>query len=118
MTTQFPAPQLLDTNEIRMAVYEAGDGPPIIFVHGFPELAFSWRHQLPAMAAAGYRAIAPDMRGYGGTDKPPEVGDYTVQKLIGHIQLTVPASQVKVQTAKPFLKSKSCGEIGLLQIHC
>ena len=85
MTTEFPAPQLLDTNEIRMAVYEAGDGPPIIFVHGFPELAFSWRHQLPAMAAAGYRAIAPDMRGYGGTDKPPEVGDYTVQKLIGDL---------------------------------
>ena len=85
MTTDFPAPQLLDTDAIRMAVYEAGDGPPVIFVHGFPELAYSWRHQLPAIAAAGYRAIAPDMRGYGGTDKPPDVGDYTVQKLIGDI---------------------------------
>ncbi len=68
-----------------MAVHENGDGPPVILVHGFPELAFSWRHQLPALAAAGYRAIAPDMRGYGGTDKPPHVADYTIQKLIGDL---------------------------------
>jgi pimeloyl-ACP methyl ester carboxylesterase len=68
-----------------MAVHEQGAGPPVIFVHGFPELAFSWRHQLPALAAAGYRAIAPDMRGYGQTDKPPCVADYTVQKLIGDL---------------------------------
>ena len=53
-----------------MAVHECGAGPPIILVHGFPELAFSWRHQLPALGDAGYRAIAPDMRGYGRTDKP------------------------------------------------
>jgi pimeloyl-ACP methyl ester carboxylesterase len=68
-----------------MAVHMLGDGPPIVLVHGFPELAFSWRHQLPALADAGYQAIAPDMRGYGGTDKPPAVSDYTVQKLIGDI---------------------------------
>lgn len=68
-----------------MAVHELGDGPPVLFVHGFPELAFSWRHQLPAIAAAGYRALAPDMRGYGGTDKPPAVSDYTMQKLIGDL---------------------------------
>jgi pimeloyl-ACP methyl ester carboxylesterase len=55
-------------------------------VHGFPELAYSWRHQLPVLAAAGYRAIAPDMRGYGRSDKPLPVTDYAIQKLIGDIE--------------------------------
>ncbi len=84
-TRTFPEPAIVDTGEIRMAVYECGSGPPVIFVHGFPELAFSWRHQLPALADAGYRAIAPDMRGYGGTDKPTNTLDYTIQKLIGDL---------------------------------
>jgi pimeloyl-ACP methyl ester carboxylesterase len=82
----FPEPRLVDTGEIRLAVHELGDGPPVILVHGFPELAYSWRHQLPALARAGYRAIAPDMRGYGGSDKPLHVSDYTLQKLIGDLQ--------------------------------
>jgi len=82
----FPEPRMIDAGEIRMAVHELGDGPPVLLVHGFPELAFSWRHQLPALADAGYRAIAPDMRGYGGTDKPPQVSEYTVQKLIGDLE--------------------------------
>ena len=81
----FPDPSIVDTGGASLAVYEQGDGPPVIFVHGFPELAFSWRHQLPALAAAGYRAIAPDMRGYGKSDKPAAVSDYTVQKLIGDL---------------------------------
>lgn len=68
-----------------MAVHELGAGPPVILLHGFPELAFSWRHQLPALTAAGYRAIAPDQRGYGATDKPGSVGDYTIQHLIGDV---------------------------------
>ncbi|TMA49350.1 MAG: alpha/beta hydrolase, partial [Deltaproteobacteria bacterium] len=54
-----------------MRVTEQGEGPPVVLCHGFPELAYSWRHQLPALAAAGFRAIAPDQRGYGGTDCPP-----------------------------------------------
>ncbi len=68
-----------------MAVHELGKGPPVILLHGFPEIAFSWRHQLPALAAAGYRAIAPDQRGYGATDKPGSVGDYTIQHLIADV---------------------------------
>ena len=68
-----------------MAVHELGKGPPVVLLHGFPELAFSWRNQLPALAAAGYRAIAPDQRGYGATDKPGSVGDYTIQHLIGDV---------------------------------
>ncbi|MBT8080329.1 MAG: alpha/beta hydrolase [Gammaproteobacteria bacterium] len=85
MPNDFPDARLLDTNGIRLAVYEAGSGPPVILLHGFPELAYSWRHQLPALADAGYRAIAPDQRGYGRSDKPVEVREYTVQKLIGDI---------------------------------
>ena len=68
-----------------MAVYEQGEGLPVILLHGFPELAYSWRHQLPALAAAGYRAIAPDQRGYGLTSKPDGVSQYTVQRLVDDI---------------------------------
>ena len=82
----FPDPHTIDSNGIRMAVYEQGEGPAVVLLHGFPELAFSWRHQLPALAAAGYRAIAPDQRGYGKTDVPNEVEDYAVENLIADIE--------------------------------
>ena len=81
----FPEPRFVVTNGIRMAVYEQGEGRPVLFLHGFPELAFSWRYQLPALAAAGYRAIAPDLRGYGATDKPAGVENYTVQILTADV---------------------------------
>ena len=81
----FPEPRWIDTNGIRMAVYEEGDGPVVILLHGFPELAFSWRRQLPALAEAGFRAIAVDQRGYGRTDGPPDVGDYRIQELIADV---------------------------------
>jgi len=82
----FPAPRMVDTGNIELAVHEMGDGPAIILVHGFPELAWSWRHQLPVLAAAGYRAIAPDMRGYGGSGRPPQVADYAIDHLIGDLE--------------------------------
>ncbi len=85
VTYTFPDPSIVDTGEIKMAVHEYGDGPPVILIHGFPELAFSWRHQLPTLADAGYRAIAPDMRGYGGSDKPEGVTSYSMQNLIGDV---------------------------------
>lgn len=78
----FPEPAFIDTNGIRMAVYEDGSGPAVVLLHGFPELAFSWRHQLPALADAGFRAIAPDQRGYGRTTAPPAVADYRIEELI------------------------------------
>lgn len=82
----FPEPGFIDTNGIRMAVYEQGQGPAVILLHGFPELAFSWRYQLPALAGAGFRAIAPDQRGYGMTDAPPDVSDYGAGELIADVQ--------------------------------
>jgi pimeloyl-ACP methyl ester carboxylesterase len=83
--TDFPEPTFIETNGIRMAVYEQGEGPPVVLLHGFPELAFSWRYQLPALARAGFRAIAPDQRGYGLTDVPTDVRDYRVEELIADI---------------------------------
>ena len=77
---EFPEATMIHANGIDLAVYEAGpkSGVPVILCHGFPELAFSWRHQLPALAEAGYRAIAPDQRGYGATDRPEPVEAYDI----------------------------------------
>ncbi len=87
MSVSFPEPTIIKTNGIDMAVYEAGpkDGVPVVLCHGFPELAYSWRHQLPALAAAGYRAIAPDQRGYGRTSRPEKVEDYDMLHLTGDL---------------------------------
>jgi pimeloyl-ACP methyl ester carboxylesterase len=71
----------IDTNGITLHVAEQGEGPLVVLCHGFPELWYSWRHQLPALAAAGYRAVAPDLRGYGESDRPPEVEDYDILHL-------------------------------------
>lgn len=67
--------------EITLSVHEAGSGPAVVLCHGFPELAYSWRHQLPALAEAGFRAIAPDQRGYGASDKPEAIADYDIHHL-------------------------------------
>ncbi len=81
----FDQPKFVQTNGIRMAVYEEGVGMPVVFSHGFPELAYSWRDQLPAVAGAGFRAIAPDQRGYGKTSCPPRISDYDIHCLCGDL---------------------------------
>jgi pimeloyl-ACP methyl ester carboxylesterase len=75
----------VETNGIRMHFAEAGSGPLVVLCHGFPELSHSWRHQLPALAAAGYHAVAPDMRGYGGTSRPDAVDEYDILHLTGDV---------------------------------
>ncbi|HZF03059.1 MAG TPA: alpha/beta hydrolase [Patescibacteria group bacterium] len=75
----------LDTNGIRMSVAEAGDGPLVVLCHGFPESWYSWRHQLVALAEAGYHAVAPDQRGYGATDRPAAIEAYTLLHLVGDL---------------------------------
>ena len=79
----FPAPTMIRTNGIDMAVHEAGprDGFPVVLCHGFPELAFSWRHQLPALAEAGYRASRPTSAGYGGTSRPERKSSTTTWRI-------------------------------------
>jgi pimeloyl-ACP methyl ester carboxylesterase len=73
----------VETNGIRMHVAEAGRGPLVILCHGFPESWYSWRHQIGALAEAGFHAVAPDMRGYGGTDRPSAIEAYTLLHLVG-----------------------------------
>jgi pimeloyl-ACP methyl ester carboxylesterase len=75
--------QTLDVNGLRMQVAMQGSGPLVLLCHGFPELWISWREQLNALAAAGYRAVAPDMRGYGGTSAPDDVTAYSQLHLVG-----------------------------------
>ena len=88
LARQMPPVQHAAVNGIDMAYYEVGprgQGTPIIFCHGFPELAFSWRHQLAACEAAGRWAIAPDQRGYGLTSRPETVADYDMEHLTGDL---------------------------------
>jgi len=73
----------VETNGIRMHMAEQGTGPLVVLCHGFPESWYSWRHQLPALAEAGFHAVAPDMRGYGRTDRPEPIDQYTLFHLIG-----------------------------------
>lgn len=70
-------------NGIPLHFVEAGEGPLVLFVHGFPESRYSWRHQLPALADAGYHAVAIDVRGYGRSGKPPRVDDYRMMLHVG-----------------------------------
>lgn len=73
----------IQTHGIQMHLAEAGEGPLVLLCHGFPELWYSWRHQLVALAAAGFHAVAPDMRGYGRTDAPERVDAYSIFHLVG-----------------------------------
>ncbi|CAN4093044.1 unnamed protein product [Withania somnifera] len=75
----------VSVNGIKMHVAEIGEGPAVLFVHGFPELWYSWRHQMLYLANKGYRAIAPDLRGYGDTDCPKEISSYTAFHIVGDL---------------------------------
>jgi pimeloyl-ACP methyl ester carboxylesterase len=77
--------RFIQTNGIRMHIAEAGSGPLVVLIHGFPELWYSYRHVIPALAAAGYKVVAPDMRGYGQTDAPPNIEDYSQFQLVGDV---------------------------------
>jgi pimeloyl-ACP methyl ester carboxylesterase len=70
---------------VDLAVVDEGTGPVVLLVHGFPELGYSWRHQVGALAASGFRVLAPDMRGYGGSSRPEPVTDYDIAHLTGDL---------------------------------
>jgi pimeloyl-ACP methyl ester carboxylesterase len=77
--------RFIQTNGIRMHIAELGEGPLVLLCHGFPESWYSWRHQLRALADAGFHAVAPDQRGYGQTDRPDSPSQYTLLHLVGDI---------------------------------
>jgi pimeloyl-ACP methyl ester carboxylesterase len=75
--------RVIETNGVQLHTVEAGESgtPVVVLAHGFPELAYSWRHQIPALAAAGYHVLAPDQRGYGRSTRPADIADYNVGDL-------------------------------------
>ena len=87
-TINFPQSTLIAVNGIELEVFEAGQenvGNPIVLCHGWPEHAFTWRHQIPVLVAAGYHVIVPNQRGYGNSSQPSEVTDYDIQHLSGDL---------------------------------
>jgi len=75
--------RMVKANGLDMRIVEQGKGPLVVLCHGWPELSYSWRHQIPVLAAADYRVVAPDMRGYGGTSAPDAIDAYTIHHLVG-----------------------------------
>src|SRR4029450_4149267 len=71
----------VDVGGLRLHCVQAGTGPLVVLLHGFPEFWYAWRHEIPALASAGYRVAAPDPPGYNTPDKPPRVRDYRPQVL-------------------------------------
>ena len=83
--------RVVQANGIDIAITEQGTGPLVLLCHGWPELSFSWRHQIPVLAAAGYHVVAPDMRGYGGTSAPADINAYSILDLVGDMVALVKA---------------------------
>jgi pimeloyl-ACP methyl ester carboxylesterase len=80
-----PTQRMIESNGIRLNIAEQGKGPLVLLCHGFPESWYSWRHQIDALAAAGFHAVAPDMRGYGKSDRPEPIDQYTIFHLVGDL---------------------------------
>src|SRR5579859_7772945 len=75
----------IEVNGCGLEVAVTGHGPPVVLLHGFPDSGRLWRHQVPALAAAGFQVVVPDQRGYGGSDKPAEVDAYSLPYLAGDV---------------------------------
>lgn len=80
-----PDLKIVEANGIRLRVALAGEGPLVVLVHGWPESWYSWRHQIPALVEAGYRVAAPDVRGYGGSDKPQPIEAYAIKEMCADV---------------------------------
>jgi pimeloyl-ACP methyl ester carboxylesterase len=90
-----PTQRMIDSNGIHINIAEQGKGPLVLLCHGFPESWYSWRHQLDALAAAGFHAVAPDMRGYGKSDAPEAIDQYTMFHLVGDLVGLLDALEAK-----------------------
>ncbi len=77
--------RFIDVNGVRLHIAEQGEGPLVVLLHGWPESWYSWRHQFGPLAAAGYRVVAPDQRGYARSQQPQDVGSYTLLHLVGDV---------------------------------
>ncbi|WMT71210.1 alpha/beta hydrolase [Bradyrhizobium sp. Ash2021] len=86
-----PTSRTLSANGIELFVLEQGEGPLVVLCHGWPELSYSWRHQIPALAEAGFHVVAPDMRGFGRTSAPADTGAYSIFDTVGDMVALVAA---------------------------
>ena len=75
--------RMMKLGQYNFQITEEGSGDPLLLLHGFPDSARLWRHQIPTLVAAGFRVIAPDQRGFGESDKPQEVEAYALREVIG-----------------------------------
>ncbi|MFT5560323.1 MAG: pimeloyl-ACP methyl ester carboxylesterase [Candidatus Azotimanducaceae bacterium] len=89
-----PLPGRAGDPDFHLKTYMSGTGPAVVFVHGFPDLALGWQNQLPVVAAAGFRVIAPDMRGYGGSSCPADVDQYSLAELTGDLAALLDALDI------------------------
>ncbi len=87
--------QQIAANGIELHVAQSGEGDPVVLLHGFPELWYSWRHQISAIAASGRRAISPDLRGFGGSSAPQQVEDYDIEQLTGDVAGLLDALEIE-----------------------
>jgi pimeloyl-ACP methyl ester carboxylesterase len=97
--TSFPAPRMVDAGGVNLAVYEAdGDperkNPPVVLIHGWPEIAFSWANQINVLAGAGYRVIAPDLKGFGRSDAPKDPAHYDAAHMTGDFAAMLDALEI------------------------
>ena len=85
----------VSVNGINMHIAEKGEGPIVLFIHGFPELWYTWRHQILALSSLGYHAVAPDLRGYGDSDAPDSISSYSIMHIVGDLVALVESFGVK-----------------------
>ncbi len=97
MTANFPPPRFVDANGVKLAVYEAGgtSAPPVVLIHGWPEIAYSWKNQIPALAAAGFRAIACDLKGFGRSDAPDDKSLYDIRHMTDDLAALMDALKIE-----------------------
>ena len=86
-----PSSRTISANGIEIFMLEQGEGPLVVLCHGWPELSYSWRHQIPAIAAAGFHVVAPDMRGFGRTSAPADIAAYSIFDNVGDMVALVAA---------------------------
>ena len=86
-----PSSRTISANAIEIFLLEQGEGPLVVLCHGWPELSYSWRHQIPAIAAAGFHVAAPDMRGFGRTSAPADIDAYSIFDHVGDMVALIAA---------------------------
>lgn len=81
---------MLETNGVTLCAVVEGEGPLVILLHGFPQCWYLWRHQIDPIVKAGFQVAVPDQRGYGGSDRPPDVADYNIRTLAAEMWQALP----------------------------